>query len=889
MIVFDCEKCGKAYKLNPEFAGRSTTCSNCRAPMQVPEIVPVASSAKKSVSFSCGKCCTKFSVSVEFAGRTTSCPTCKTSLVVPASDHAIACASPTGEIGGPASSLAQAEVDAGVTLAGAIAAEMLPNPINQETAGSRYIIDKEMARGGMGVVLRAIDRDIRREVAIKYLLNQTDAKDKVRFVEEAQITGQLEHPNIVPIHELGVDSQKRLFFAMKMVKGHSLAQILDMLREKQADAETEYTLTRLLNILVNVCNAVAYAHSRGVVHRDLKPANLMIGDFGQVYVMDWGVGRVLTMPSAANPAPMALTAMETVQNSGALPIAKIATSSDSSATDLNIAGLDGTGKVATSREPDVDLTQPGVVVGTPVYMPPEQAHGQVNAIDERSDIYSIGAILYEILTLHPPVKKEGGYLAVLMRVSQGSILSPEIRTPDRARDGKIPTELAAIAMKALARDKNDRYQDVIALRLDIEHFLAGRSVSAKRDSIREKVMKLIRRNKAVSAATTAFLGVLLFVASYFLVINYHARVRAESERQEKEKRTREAVPALVQAARLYVERLNLGQAAEQVDLALLYAPENAEARLLKAQILIARKEFSAGVRELDTYLKTQPGDRVSMSLRDLCVIDDPGDTSNSLKITSMFVRQNVAGLAETVLLDYGPNLAEARNRLLDLYRARVEKGWPGLGQRLSIDNAGLFRLELKPGDESTATSLEPIRGIPISAIDLRSYGDKGMKPSDLSPLKGMPLTSLNIPLGHQLRDLSPLKGMLLETLKINSADLLTDISPLRGMPLVSLDLPHCKKLSDLSPLEGMPLASLNLIGAHAAVDLTPLKGMQKLTTISLFYGVLSNRNSMEILRAMKNLKSITIYSRGGTLARDEFWMWYDAQRKKKKYVHDRHC
>src|SRR5205807_1830945 len=133
--------------------------------------------------------------------------------------------------------------------------------------GSRYVIENEIARGGMGAVLRAVDCDIRREVAVKYLLDQDDPKKKLRFIEEAQITGQLEHPNIVPIHELGVDAHQRLFFAMKMVKGRSLQQILDELRSNPKTAEKEYSLGRLLNIFMNVCNALAYAHSSGVIHR----------------------------------------------------------------------------------------------------------------------------------------------------------------------------------------------------------------------------------------------------------------------------------------------------------------------------------------------------------------------------------------------------------------------------------------------------------------------------------------------------------------------------------------------------------------------------------------------------------------------------------------------
>ena len=276
---------------------------------------------------------------------------------------------------------------------------------------------------------------------------------KARFVEEAQITGQLEHPNIPPIHELGVDAQKQLFFAMKMVKGRSLAEVLDQLRRSPA-LEKEWPLGRLLNVVVNICNALAYAHSRGVVHRDLKPANIMVGDFGEVYVMDWGLAKVLSAARKSQARRRATCSPHAAKSS----------------------------KVVIQREPDIDMTQEGAVLGTPAYMPPEQATGKIADIDERSDIYSLGAILYEMLTLQPPVEKEGGYLAVLMRVSEGEIKQPAARAPQRFKAGKVPGELSAIAMKALAKERERRYPTVDALRHDIERFQEGRSVSAKEDT-----------------------------------------------------------------------------------------------------------------------------------------------------------------------------------------------------------------------------------------------------------------------------------------------------------------------------------------------------------------------------------------------------------------------
>src|SRR6516164_5452982 len=333
MIAFSCPKCGKQFTLKPEFAGRSTACSGCHEPLVVPA-PPVANApgSPARIAFSCEKCGMKFSVPAECGGRKTTCPTCKDPLTVPPMAQLIESPS-AGGIDGTHSSLVEAGVDASVTLAGgdfATAERLsLQNLIDgQAKEGVRYVVESELARGGMGAVMRAVDCDIRREVAVKYLLDQGDAKKKLRFVEEAQITGQLEHPNIVPIHELGIDAEKRIFFSMKMVKGRSLAEILKALRrEPEAPArdsaslagpsgshlEKEYSQGKLLNIFVNVCNALAYAHSRGVAHRDLKPANIMVGDFGEVYVMDWGLAKVLSKGLTATGPVMAI------------PVARLAT------------------------------------------------------------------------------------------------------------------------------------------------------------------------------------------------------------------------------------------------------------------------------------------------------------------------------------------------------------------------------------------------------------------------------------------------------------------------------------------------------------------------------------------------------------------------------------
>jgi serine/threonine protein kinase len=830
----------------------------------------------------------KLRVKPEFAGRSSKCPTCKKPLVVPPPDKTLAQIA-TGQIEGTDSSLAKAGIDGGVTLASAARSgsksvgEILARRARND---GRYLIEGEIARGGMGTVLRGVDCDIRREVALKYLLNQSDTGKRVRFVEEAQITGQLEHPNIVPIHELGVDNLKRLFFSMKMVKGRSLSQVLEDLRQNPKQAEKDWSLSRLLNIFVNVCNALAYAHSRGVIHRDLKPANVMIGDFGEVYVMDWGLAKVLRGGALAGKGgPPPASATPTRPNAPG-PMAALA------ASDPSISAKRSS-KVETSREGDADLTQEGAILGTPVYMPPEQASGNIDAIDQRSDIYSLGAILYEMLTLQPPIGKEGGYMAILMRVMQGEIFSPEQRNPQRANAGMIPKEIAAIAMKALAKNPQMRYPDVEALRRDIERFQEGRSVSAKEDTKGEMLWKFVKRNKVVSAATVVVAVVLLWSS----VANYIARRQVQD-------RTEKAVPALVENARVSVERRKFTNALLNADLALAYAPDHAEARLLKGELLILDKKFSEAGVELDQYLRQRPEDVPARRLRELCSRPQPDDVSNLLAMALVFEQQKNLDLADGLLTQHASNSFEARKKLLELYRKKIESHWPGLGQQLSMDGAGIYSLSLYAqkrltrldclegmpittlnlGDCTGVEDLTPLKGMPLLSLDLLNCG----LVRDLLPLQGMPLTSLHLNGCGGVQDVTPLRGLRLTTLSLSGCVQVRNLTPLKGLPLTTLNLSLCKEVQDLTPLHGMPLTTLGLRGCEKVQDLTPLQGTP-LTSLDLTYcaGVQdltplkdlpltslntprNNMKGIDVLRRMKSLQALN------GMKADEFWRKYDA-------------
>ena len=276
----------------------------------------------------------------------------------------------------------------------------------------------EVARGGMGSIRRAWDGDLGRHVAVKIVSQKLlgDPAALQRFVEESRISGQLDHPNIVPVHRLATLPDGAPCLVMKLVEGRTFKAYLQSL---PPPPWPHATLDEVLDVFVKVCDAVAFAHARSVVHRDLKPENVMVGAFGQVYVMDWGIARVMHHDAAAGPA-------------GETP--------------------------PHQRAP----------MGTPVYMAPEQALRLDAEINERTDVFLLGAMLYEILTGHAP-PRGSNLVAVLYRAITCAIVPPQEAAPER----QPPLALCRIAMKAMARDPQERHASVQELKKDIERFLRG--------------------------------------------------------------------------------------------------------------------------------------------------------------------------------------------------------------------------------------------------------------------------------------------------------------------------------------------------------------------------------------------------------------------------------
>ncbi len=380
-------------------------------------------------------------------------------------------------------------------------------------AAGKYEIERRLGRGGMGDVWLAVDRDLRREVAIKTIRDATDDGDLARFVFEAQVTGQLEHPNIVPVYELGLRAEDRQpFLVLKRVRGRALDEVLEAIRHggptgvgriDEVLDDPAAALARLLDVFAAICQALAYAHSRGVVHRDLKPANVMVGEFGEVQIMDWGLAKVVGRPEGAR-IPM---------------------------TDRGLARA--------------DRTSAGSILGTPIYMPPEQARGEIDRIDERSDVYSLGAMLYEMLSLARPFQAGQDLRRLIDDVSKGRLEPPTARS---TAPWTIPAELEAVVLQAMARDPADRYPTAAALRADVEAWRDGRTLGAFEYSPWQLLAKWLRRHRtaAIGAAATVAAAVLGVAA----VVVVARRTRADEEARLARERSAAAEERFAAAAEL---------------------------------------------------------------------------------------------------------------------------------------------------------------------------------------------------------------------------------------------------------------------------------------------------------------------------------------------------
>ena len=387
----------------------------------------------------------------------------------------------------------------------------------------------EVGRGGMGRVLSVMDPDLRRRLAMKVMDSphddtheETRHRRTGRFLEEAQVTAQLDHPGIAPVHQLGINEEGDLFFTMKFVRGRTLKDILpDVWNE-----ESGWTLPRFISILLRAVEALAFAHRKGVIHRDLKPSNIMVGRYGETYVMDWGLSKVIGYEERKDIRPRTET-------------------------------ITAESFVRSDRREREDLETPletmdGDVIGTPAYMAPEQAAGRLEEIGPHSDVYAVGAILYHALARQAP------YLPPDTRVSPYLVLRFVLEGPPpraaKIRPDSHP-ELVAVCEKAMSRNPARRYASMEELADELRAFLEGRVVQAYAGGAIEELRKWVGRNRTVAATLAGSLVALALITTFFLLSLREETIAAHASATIARQKTKEAEQsrAVAERARRHAE------------------------------------------------------------------------------------------------------------------------------------------------------------------------------------------------------------------------------------------------------------------------------------------------------------------------------------------------
>jgi eukaryotic-like serine/threonine-protein kinase len=418
-----------------------------------------------------------------------------------------------------------------------------PRPV-LAAGGQRFRLLGPHAQGGLGAVFVALDTELNREVAVKQILDRhaDNLTSRARFILEAEITGGLEHPGIVPVYGLGIHANGRPYYAMRFIRGDNLKEAIDRFHQQKNGLE----LRRLLRRFTDVCNAIDYAHSRGVLHRDIKPANIILGKHGETLVVDWG-------------------------------LAKVTGKGDPAAGEQAMTPSSGSGSAETL---------PGSAMGTPAYMSPEQARGEIDRLGPPSDVYSLGATLYCVLTGKPPFQSDD-VAAMIRAVGKGEF------PPPRQLDPSIDRKLEAVCRKAMALEPLGRYASPHELADDIERWMADDPVTALPESWGGRLARWSRRHRSATRAAALSLFVIATVATLAAVAigREQAQTRdalqAEKLARKNESKARELAQEQSQLALDAIREYSTGVTREF----LLAQPEmeNLRTSLLQAPIRFYRR------------------------------------------------------------------------------------------------------------------------------------------------------------------------------------------------------------------------------------------------------------------------------------------------------------
>ena len=658
----------------------------------------------------------------------------------------------------------------------------------------------EVGKGGMGSVTLSRDSHTLRKVAIKTLNEELldNSEAVIRFSEEAQITAQLEHPNIIPVYELGINERRAPFYTMKYVNGTNLKEILKLIREENQIIINKFHVIELLSVFVKVCDAMSFACSKGVLHRDLKPENIMIGEFGEVLVVDWGLAKTFT--PGVSPQ---------IESSGNLT------------ENINKFIEDNISTIRSMK--NISLSIDDCLMGTPQYMAPERIVGPG---DERSEIFALGTILYDILAL-TNMFNANEVKEVLKKIATGEHEPlTTFKNLPHIPGGKVPQALSAVVEKATAQIPDNRYQSINELKSDIESYILGFATKAESAGFFRILKLAIVRHKKVSAIIILLFTALLFISGVFIYELVHSRQNAlnksnyakflkESanrktklvemksiELEQKVSELKQHSTILYENAVHEAENLNFEEALRNIQYAIDLDPEKNEYHFFIGKLQLALMEFDLAIASFKKIPRDTKIDFNVRRYRDMAELmstkikQGKFSSEDSFALHQFFKNRN----------DFSQGIAVLNELREDSrYDQLLSEIW-----QLRLKELNFIDFELE-----TKSYIEAFNGefnISIRKQDIY----------DLSPLASMPIKRLAIN-GCRISTLKPLKNLNIEELSLYNLNI-SDLTPIKNMPLQILRLRNCK-VSSLAPLEGMKLKTLSIENCPV-VRLDPLRGME---------------------------------------------------------------
>ena len=682
--------------------------------------------------------------------------------------------------------------------------------LGSKGANRKYVFGNELARGGMGAIVETLDTDIKRDVVTKILLRNDSKESILKFIEEAQITGQLEHPNIVPVYDLGINDEGFVYFTMKRVRGETLLHIIEKIHKKDSNYLIKYPLDVLIEILLKVCDGVAFAHQKGVIHRDLKPENIMVGEFGEVLTMDWGLAKVLGKRQANEEIESLDVALKTIRNDK--------------------------GKAKTLE---------GTIAGTPEYMSPEQAKGHIDQLTICADVYSLGAVLFTMLECRLPVEGKTPQ-ETLQKVAKGDL---------NEFQSDVPPELKAIVYKAMEYKPQDRYHTVNELKEDLINYLRGYSVSAKEDTYFEVSVKFVRRNLFLSVGA-GFLFLVMFVAMVIVLLMINKNANTETRNREAQKtladlqtagvlQKQKEAPEVLNSAVALIKEGKYAIAEDKIKTVINDSPDLPDAYYFKGVLECSREEYDKALESFKVYenkfvygIKSHyPAVHVNGLMKSLYRIRDIGLNTIDIHEIKVFFESNKL-----------PLLALATNNKMEQLFIRYENKVKAISPETKVefrDGGVVFSLEKIKNKEK----LGELLSVPIIEINLENSNLNDISFLNKIFLKKLVLNACFL---KDYQQISKFNG--LEWVELADSNV-TDISFLKGLKLKCVNLANTS-VEDLSPIENQPVVSLDITGL-------PIKNILQLSKMPLVVLRMGNTRvfNLEPLKG-KKLEWLSIWQTG---------------------------